>query len=328
MRSLTRPRERNRPDPIQPGRNGPKLLHWWVLGKLRKAIRGSRPAPAPRASTYTRFKPVMGLLAAIVVWVIALAMSIPFVTQTWWMPDAITETGREIDSAFMFTLIGTGIIFLLAQAALGYAVWRFGRRSDKPAADLHGNNMLEWLWTTAAAVIFVGLTFWGYSVWAETRFIKARTMQPSPDRLVVEVTGQQFVWNMRYAGEDNQFGPTQIELIDDAGGNPVGVDRSEPTGADDIMVPEMRVPVNREVEVVLKSKDVLHNFFVPELRIKLDTVPGLVGVLRFTPDSEGTFEIVCSELCGLGHYKMRSFLHVVSEDEYQAWIEEQASYLF
>jgi cytochrome c oxidase subunit 2 len=270
----------------------------------------------------------MGLLAAIVVWVIALAMSIPFVTQTWWMPDAITETGREIDSAFMFTLIGTGIIFLLAQAALGYAVWRFGRRSDKPAADLHGNNMLEWLWTTAAAVIFVGLTFWGYSVWAETRFIKARTMQPSPDRLVVEVTGQQFVWNMRYAGEDNQFGPTQIELIDDAGGNPVGVDRSEPTGADDIMVPEMRVPVNREVEVVLKSKDVLHNFFVPELRIKLDTVPGLVGVLRFTPDSEGTFEIVCSELCGLGHYKMRSFLHVVSEDEYQAWIEEQASYLF
>ena len=121
----------------------------------------------------------MGLLAAIVVWVIALAMSIPFVTQTWWMPDAITETGREIDSAFMFTLIGTGIIFLLAQAALGYAVWRFGRRSDKPAADLHGNNMLEWLWTTAAAVIFVGLTFWGYSVWAETRFIKARTMQPS-----------------------------------------------------------------------------------------------------------------------------------------------------
>ena len=145
---------------------------------------------------------------------------------------------------------------------------------------------------------------------------------------MVEVTGQQFVWNMRYAGEDNQFGPTQIELIDDAGGNPVGVDRSEPTGADDIMVPEMRVPVNREVEVVLKSKDVLHNFFVPELRIKLDTVPGLVGVLRFTPDSEGTFEIVCSELCGLGHYKMRSFLHVVSEDEYQAWIEEQASYLF
>ncbi len=270
----------------------------------------------------------MGLLIAIVVWAITLAISLPFITRTWWMPEPITELGAQIDSAFMVTLLFTGIIFVLAQVALGYTVWRYGRKHDGPASDTHGDTRLEWLWTVAAAVIFVGLTLYGYTVWAETRFIDQRSTEPSADRLVVEVTGQQFVWNMRYAGADNQFGPTDIGLIDDAAGNPVGVDRSAPGGADDIMVPEMRVPVNRDVEVVLKSKDVLHNFFVPELRIKLDTVPGLVGKLAFKAEKEGIYEIVCSELCGLGHYKMRSFLHVVSQDEYDAWIAEQASYVF
>ena len=270
----------------------------------------------------------MGLLLAIVVWAITLALSIPFVTQTWWMPEPITALGREIDSTFMITLVFTGVIFLLAQVALGYAVWRYGRKSDEPASDTHGSDKLEILWTVAAAVIFVGLALYGYTVWAETRFIEQKAVQQSEDRLVVEVTGQQFVWNMRYTGPDNEFGPTDISLIDDAAGNPVGLDRSGSGGADDIMVPEMRVPVNKDVEVLLKSKDVLHNFFVPELRIKLDTVPGLVGKLAFNAEKEGVFEIVCSELCGLGHYKMRSFLHVVSQEEYDAWIEEQASYLF
>lgn len=268
----------------------------------------------------------MGLFVGIMIWLVSLAMAVPFFTQRWWMPDPITELGREIDLAFMMTLGGTGVIFILAQIALGYTVWKFGR-SDGRALDLHGNNKLEITWTTAAFVIFVTLTLAGLSAWAEVRFIEQRAVDPTPDRTVVEVTGQQFVWNMRYAGEDNKFGPIDFLKSDDAGGNPVGVDRSHPDGADDIMVPEMRVPVNKEVEVILKSKDVLHNFFVPELRIKLDTVPGLVGKLRFTPDTVGKYEIVCSELCGLGHYKMRSFLHVVSEDDYAAWLKEQAEFL-
>lgn len=268
----------------------------------------------------------MGLLVGILIWFVSLGMAIPFFTQWWWMPDPITALGREIDQAFLWTLVGTGVIFILAQVALGYTVWKFGR-SDGRALDLHGNNKLEITWTTAAAVIFVGLTLAGLSAWAEVRFIEQRAVDPTAGRTVVEVTGQQFVWNMRYAGEDNKFGPIDFLKADDAGGNPVGVDRSHPDGADDIMVPEMRVPVNKEVEVILKSKDVLHNFFVPELRIKLDTVPGLVGKLRFTPDTVGKYEIVCSELCGLGHYKMRSFLHVVSEEDYAAWLKEQAEFL-
>ena len=269
----------------------------------------------------------MGLLVGILIWFVSLALAIPFFTQWWWMPDPITEHGRQVDQTFMMTLVITGVIFVLAQGGLGYAVWKFGRRSDEHAANLHGNNKLEATWTSAAAVIFLGLALAGFSAWAEARFIDHRMTDPTPGRVVVEVTGQQFVWNMRYAGDDNKFGPIDFTKADDAGGNPVGLDRSHPDGADDIMVPEMRVPVNTEIEVVLKSKDVLHNFFVPELRIKLDTVPGLVGKLRFTPDTIGKYEIACSELCGLGHYKMRSFLHVVTEEDYNAWLQEQAEFL-
>lgn len=269
----------------------------------------------------------MRLITAILVWVVALALAVPFFTRQWWMPEAITEYGKAVDDQFMLTLVLTGVIFLAAQFALGFAVMRFGRKRDEPASDLHGNDRWEILWTVAAAVLFVGLTLMGFSAWAEVRFIDQRGLEASPDRVVVEVTGQQFVWNMRYPGKDGKFGPLDLKEIDDSIGNSVGVVRSHPDGADDIIVPRMAVPVNHEIEVVLRSKDVLHNFFVPELRIKLDTVPGITGRLRFTPLKVGTYEIACSELCGLGHYKMRSFLDVMEEADYEAWLDEQASFL-
>jgi len=269
----------------------------------------------------------MSVLVALVIWAVALLMAIPFFTQTWWLPEPITDHGAAVDEQFMLTLVCTGVIFLLAQLALGYAVFKFGRKREGPASSIHGNDRWEVFWTTGAAALFIGLTLMGYSAWAEVRFIDAKGLEASPDRTVVEVTGQQFVWNMRYPGADGVFGPLDINMIDDSIGNPVGVDRNHPDGADDILVPRMAVPVNKEVEVVLRSKDVIHNFSVRELRIKLDTVPGIIGRLRFTPTKTGTYEIPCSELCGLGHYKMRSYLDVMEEADYQAWLQEQASFL-
>lgn len=269
----------------------------------------------------------MAVLVALVVWLVALGLAIPFFTQWWWLPPTITAHGRAVDSQFNLTLIGTGIIFLLAQGALGYAILRFGRRRSGPADYVHGNDRWEVLWTTATTIMFVGLTLMGYSVWAEARFIDDKAATPSADLLVVEVTGQQFVWNMRYPGKDGKFGPLDIKLIDDAMGNPLGLDRTNPDAKDDIMVPRMAVPVNREVEVLIRTKDVLHNFFVPELRIKLDTVPGIIGKLRFKPEKVGTYEIPCSELCGLGHYKMRSFMDVMEPADFEKWLQDQSSNL-
>jgi cytochrome c oxidase subunit 2 len=269
----------------------------------------------------------MSFLLAVLIWFIAAALAVPFFANWWAPPEAITEHGRQVDSQLMLTMVCTGIIFLLAQAALGYAVWRFGRPRLGPASYLKGNDRWEILWTVATGVLFVGLTLMGYTVWAEARFIDDQAIEPSSDRLIVEVTGQQFVWNMRYPGPDGKFGPLDNSLIDDSQGNPLGLDRSHPDAKDDLMLPRMAVPVNKEVELILRTKDVIHNFFVPELRIKLDTVPGLTGKLRFKPEKVGTYEIACSELCGLGHYKMRSFMDVMEPAAYEQWLAEQASFL-
>lgn len=269
----------------------------------------------------------MAFLVGLLIWFIALALALPFFTDWWPLPGTITEHARQVDAQYNLTLWVTGVIFLLAQVALGYAVFKFGAKRSAPAAHTRGSDRWELLWTIATTVLFVGLTFMGYTVWAEARFTEAASARPADDRLIVEVVGQQFVWNMRYAGADGKFGPTDIKLIDDSLGNPLGVNRDHADGKDDIIVPRMAVPVNREVELVLKTKDVLHNFFVPEMRIKLDTVPGITGIMRFTADKTGTYEIVCSELCGLGHYKMRSFLDVMEPDAYEKWLVDQASFL-
>ncbi len=268
----------------------------------------------------------MGWLIAIVIWGLALALAAPFVWGPWQPPEAITAVARLIDEQMWLTFALIGIIFLIAQFALGYAVLRFGGRRPGPASAAEGNERWEILWTSAAAILFVGLTMMGYSAWAEVRFDRARSPGEAAP-LTVEVVGQQFVWNFRYPGADGRFGPIKPELIDDSLGSPLGVDRDSADGADDVITARLAVPVGRETELILKSKDVLHNFFVPELRVKLDTVPGLTNRLRIRPEKIGVYEIACSELCGLGHYRMRAYLDVMSVEDYEAWIDEQASYL-
>ena len=269
----------------------------------------------------------MALFTALVIWLLALALLLPAWLGPWGFPEAITPLARQIDSRMTLTFILSGVIFLLSQFALGYAVLRFSRKRKEAAIYVTGNDRLEMLWTTGGLALFIGLSLASYSAWAEARFDAERHAEGDPNRLIVEVVGQQFVWNMRYAGPNGEFGPTDPQLIDDSMGNAVGVDRSHPMGADDLIVPRMALPVGREVEIVLKSKDVLHNFFVPELRIKLDAVPGLEGRLRFTPDKTGTYEIACSELCGLGHYRMRAFMDVMQPAAFETWLLEQAQYL-
>ena len=268
----------------------------------------------------------MGWLAAIVIWLLALGLAAPFVAGPWQPPEAITEIGRRIDDQLWLTFAITGVIFLTAQFALGFALLRFGRTRETPASASDGNDRWEILWTSGAAALFLGLTLMGYSAWAEVRFDGARTERGEPD-LTVEVVAQQFIWSFRYAGADERFGPVVPELIDDSLGNPLGIDRDHADGTDDLVTARLAVPVGQEAELVLKSKDVLHNFFVPELRVKLDTVPGLVNRLRIRPDKVGTYEIACSELCGLGHYRMRAYLEVMTEQDYRAWLTEQESYL-
>ena len=244
-----------------------------------------------------------------------------FVAKTWWFPDPISAFGYQIDSQFHRTLIITGVVFVLAQLGLALVIFRSRDRGQK-VSFFEGNSTMELVWTLATVVMFVGLGFYGQRVWAEAHFQGA-----APGALQVEVTGQQFAWNIRYAGPDGIWGATRPELISASSGNPVGLDPRDPNGRDDIVTPVMYVPVDREVELLIRTQDVTHSFFVRELRLKQDSVPGLMVRMHFNATVPGQYEIVCAELCGLGHSRMRSFLNVVSQQEYDQWMQNELAAL-
>jgi cytochrome c oxidase subunit 2 len=240
-----------------------------------------------------------------------------FPSSGYWFPPYISEYGEAYDKHFMLTLIICGVIFFLAQIALAYTVFRYRGTPGGKAQYLLGNPKLELLWTSAAAVLFVGLVLGGHSIW-----IRAHLENAPAGSLQVEVWAQQFTWYMRYPGPDGKFGRTVPELMKESTGNPLGIDPEDPASKDDFVMPTLAVPVNRPVEVILRSKDVIHSFAVRELRLKQDVVPGLENRLHFTASKVGDYEIPCMEICGLGHYQMRSLLQVKSDADFSEWVRE------
>jgi cytochrome c oxidase subunit II len=240
-----------------------------------------------------------------------------FIAKPWWFPPAITDVGKLIDSQFHRTLVITGVVFVLAQLGLAWAVFRY-RDQGQAATHFEGNNAFEVGWTLATIVLFVGLGLYAEGAWATVHFQEA-----SPGDLQIEVTGQQFTWNFRYPGPDGKFGKLKPTLVSASTGNPLGLDRSDPDAKDDVVTPIIGVPVNREVELLIRSQDVTHSFFVRELRLKQDAVPGMIIHIHFTATETGEYELACAELCGLGHYKMRSVLKVMSDADFAQWMKDQ-----
>src|SRR6202171_5319112 len=240
-----------------------------------------------------------------------------FMAKVWWFPPAITNLGQEIDAQFMRTLLITGIVFVAAQFGLAIAVYRFRDHGQK-ATYFEGNNTMEIVWTLATVVLFVGLGLYARNAWAQVHFIGA-----APGAIPIEVTAQQFAWNFRYAGPDGKFGRTKPEIVRASTGTPVGLNAADPAAKDDIVSPVAAVPVGREVELILRSQDVTHAFYVRELRLKQDAVPGMEIHIHFTANVPGDYELACAELCGLGHYRMHSMLTVLSEADYEKWLKDQ-----
>jgi len=240
-----------------------------------------------------------------------------FWAKVWWFPPAINDIGHEIDAQFARTFLITGVVFVLAQLGLALAIFKFRDQGQK-ATYFEGNNTMEIIWTLATIVLFVGLGLYARNAWAEVHFMGAE-----PGALQIEVTGQQFVWNFRYAGPDGKFGREKPELVSASTGNPVGLDPADPASKDDIVSPVIVVPSGREVDLTIRSQDVTHSFFVRELRLKQDAVPGMEIHMHFTANDPGDYEIVCAQLCGLGHYRMHSILSVMSEADFEKWLKDQ-----
>jgi cytochrome c oxidase subunit 2 len=257
----------------------------------------------------------MGRVLAVIIWIITLLSVLLFFNKKWWLPDAISDHAPALDRQFMITIIVVGISFAAAQIALGWAVWKFrdtGKAGDR-AIYSHGSNRLEVLWTVITAVVFIALGVMGQSVWAALRLHDA-----PPGSYTVEVVAQQFQWNFHYAGADGKFGRTDPSLIDDGSLNFIGLDAEDAASRDDSVTSALAIPVNRPVELRLRSKDVIHNFWVPQLRFKQDLVPGMEIKVHFTANKVGKYELACAELCGQLHFKMKSYMLVLPEDELTA----------
>lgn len=203
-----------------------------------------------------------------------------------------------------------------------WVLWRF-RQKRQPRANPEGAKGRLSFWVEAGVVgaevaLLVGLAL---PVW----FRQTAAAPEGPEPLVVRVVAEQFLWNMHYPGPDGEFGQTSIDRIE-PGINPIGLDRSSPFAADDVVtLNDLHLPVNRPVVIQLSSKDVIHSFGVNAMRVKQDAIPGLLSPIWFTPTELGQYEIACSQLCGIAHYRMRGLITVVPQNVFDAWIIDPAN---
>jgi len=254
--------------------------------------------------------------------------------MTHWLglPPLATAHGSQIDSLIGWTHVFMLILFIGWGGFFVYCLIRF-RRTRQPVANYTGVKSHASNYSEIAVAVVEGILLVGFSIpiWAA----RVDHIPPENEALVVQVTGEQFAWNVRYAGPDRVFGRTDIKLID-LQSNPLGLDRSDPAAKDDITtLNQLYLPVNRPIIVRLRSKDVIHSFGVPEFRVKQDAIPGLTIPVWFIPNvttaemrtrtgnAEFQYEIACAQLCGLGHAHMRGFVTVLAAEEFQKWMDSE-----
>ncbi len=254
--------------------------------------------------------------------------------MTHWLglPPLATAHGSQIDSLIGWTHVFMLILFIGWGGFFVYCLLRF-RRTRQPVANYTGVKSHASNYSEIAVAVVEGILLVGFSIpiWAA----RVDHIPPENEALVVQVTGEQFAWNVRYAGPDRVFGRTDIKLID-LQSNPLGLDRSDPAAKDDITtLNQLYLPVNRPIIVRLRSKDVIHSFGVPEFRVKQDAIPGLTIPVWFIPNvttaemrtrtgnAEFQYEIACAQLCGLGHAHMRGFVTVLAAEEFQKWMDSE-----
>ena len=236
--------------------------------------------------------------------------------MSWLLPIQASEHARQIDTIM---LLVHGLMFALAfgwGSVFVYSLVRF-RRARHPRASYHGARSRVSTYTEVGIVLAELILLVGFSipVWATI----TRERPGGREAVAIRVVAEQFTWNVHYPGRDGVFGHTDVKLL--AADNPLGLDRRSPGAADDVTtMNEMVVPVGRPVVVQLSAKDVIHSFGVPAMRVKQDANPGMLTSVWFTPTVTGDFDVACSQLCGLGHYRMKAMLRVVDAEAFERWL--------
>src|ERR1700732_4327900 len=265
----------------------------------------------------------MAKIFAATIVLIAIGSAIPIVMHTWTLPQDISTHGPLIDEQYSDTMAEAGISFLASQFLLAFFIWKFS--SPKPGAKIRtfpGGAM----GLVIAAFLLVGtevlaLGVFGAKAWASVYFTP-----PAANAMPVQVQAGQFAFYFRYPGPDGKFGTIHPEMVNEGTQNIFGLDPEHEVDArDDVVTASMAIPINKEVHLLMHAKDVGHSFFVRELRVQQDFVPGLDLALHFTATKVGKYEIVCTQLCGLGHYNMRGYLNVMSQEDFDKWLKSQSN---
>lgn len=259
-----------------------------------------------------------GLLVPVMLALFALGtLAFHLLSPWWWAP--IASNWGYIDFTINLTFLITGLVFLAVVFFMAYCVYRFRYREDRRAEYEPENKKLEWWLTIGTGVAVAAMLAPGLFVWNQFVSVPEKAHE-------VEIVGRQWSWSYRMPGTDGALGTSDTRNI--AADNPLGLDLADPAGQDDIVVEfgELLLPVDRPVKLLMRSVDVLHNFYVPEFRAKMDMVPGMVTYVWLEPSRTGTFEVICAELCGVGHAFMRGTVQVVEAEAYLAWLDQQPTF--
>lgn len=235
----------------------------------------------------------------------------------WWTP--IASNWGYIDDTIVLTFWITGTVFVAVILFMAYCALRYKHKAGVRSEYRPENKKLEWWLTIVTTVGVAGMLIPGLFVW--NQFVTV-----PPEATEIEVMAKQWSWSFRKPGNDGKLGTTNVRLV--SADNPFGIDPKDPNGQDDVLVDgdNLHLPANKPIKVLLRSLDVLHDFYVPQFRAKMDMVPGAVTYFWFTPTRTGTFDILCFELCGVGHHAMRSQVVVEEAAAYNDWLKQQTTF--
>jgi cytochrome c oxidase subunit 2 len=236
-----------------------------------------------------------------------------------WYFTPIASNWQAMDDTISITFWVTGSVFVAINLFMAYAVIRYRYRKGSRATYEPENKKLEW-WLTGLTTVGVA------AMLAPGLFVWAKFVDVPKDAAVFEAVGKQWYWSYRFPGKDGKLGTVDARYVSDK--NPFGMNPDDPDGQDDVLIssPELHLPIGRPVKALLRSVDVLHDFAVPQFRAKMDLVPGLVTYIWFTPTRTGKFDLLCNELCGIGHFVMRGKVVVEEEREFQAWLSSHPTF--
>ena len=258
------------------------------------------------------------MYTALILILVAIGSVLFHFLSPWWFTP-IASNWRYIDDTIIITFWITGVVFTAIVLFMAYCVFRFRHQEGRQAAYRPENKTLEWWLAIGTAVGVAAMLTPGLFVWSQFVTVPKGASE-------VEVVGQQWQWTFRLPGQDGRLGTSDTRNV--STDNPLGLNRSDPNGQDDVVIDggELHLPLGKPVKVLLRSIDVVHDFYVPEFRAKMDLMPGLVTYFWITPIRTGTFEILCAGFCGVGHPQMRGSVVVEEESDYQTWLQKQPTF--